>query len=82
MKTFIESLLQMIGFNESTSSAVAGRCIRRAIRLITSTGVSIYYREFASLRYWSQLQPERQDLIEHGKSRGIAGESPYEKGRE
>jgi hypothetical protein len=42
------------------------------VRLITSIGVCIYYRELASLRYWSILQPEPQDLIEHRKSGSFA----------
>ena len=51
---------------------LAGHLICRAVRLITSIGVRIDYRELAPLRYRSMLQPEPQDLIEPGKSGSCA----------
>ena len=72
MKTCIEGLSQTISLNGNVPSPLAGHLKSRAVRLITSIGVRIYQRELASLRYWSMLQPEPQDLIEPGKSGSFA----------
>jgi hypothetical protein len=72
MKTCIDGLSQTISLNGNVPSPLAGHPVSRAVRLITSIGVCIYYRELASLRYWSILQPEPQDLIEHRKSGSFA----------
>ena len=72
MKTCIEGLSQTISLNGNVPSPSAGHLISRGVRLITSIGVRIYYRELASLRYWSMMQSESQDPIEHGKSGGFA----------
>ena len=72
MKTYIDGLSQTMSLNGKMLRSLAGHLISRAVRLITSIGVRIYYRELASLRYWSMLQPGPQDLIESGKSGSFA----------
>jgi hypothetical protein len=61
-----------MSLNGNMLSPLAGHLKSRAVRLITSIGVRIYFPELASLRSWSMLQPEPQNLIEHGKSGNFA----------
>ncbi len=51
MKTYMNGLSQTISLNGNVPSPSAGHLMSRAVRLITSIGVGIYYRELASLRY-------------------------------
>ncbi len=68
MNTCTRSSLQTSGLDGKVLSPEAERLMGRAVRLITSIGVGLCYRELASLRYWPLLQPGPQDLVEHGES--------------
>jgi hypothetical protein len=72
MKTYMDGLSQTISLNGNEPSPLVVRLISRAVRLIISIGVLISYRELASLRYWSMMQPRPQDLIEPGDSGSFA----------
>jgi hypothetical protein len=61
-----------MSLNRNMLRSLAGYFKSRAVRLITSIGVRVYYRELGSLRYQSILHTEQQDLIEHGKSGSFA----------
>jgi hypothetical protein len=68
MKTCIDGLSQTVNLNGNMLRSLAGHFKSRAVRLITSIGVRVYYQELDSLRYQSMLHTEQQDLIEMGKA--------------